>query len=514
MRVTDQHMLNQYIGNNNLTLSAYMRRQNRVLTQKDFLRASENSVAANAAMKIRKQMSNIEMYDENLKNASNLFTIAETNLYEVAGNIYNTINTKLISIQSTKGPVEYEAIGEEIKQQAEEMIKVMNADCGDRQLFGGTSSNKQPFKVKYYKCEPDGEFKYYQTSSPITDENGRRLYNYFNEDGIMANDVGGNPIQIYEDGGKYYDTKGNLLENVDSTDVVPATEFVFEKEQEKTAAGNPVFTHTDAGTGDVTRYYQKDGKTYDMNGAEITDTAITGDLQPSMVNKLDSYGQPIPIEAPKDEDGNYIGAKDTEIKKYEAGVEDTLKSMRAIVYYNGDDVSAYNNSTKYKGSDGIYIDIGIGIKYTDNGDVIPATAMDISLNGAKLIGCGIDNTDDGFNDSNNIIQLAFDAARAAYNAGDTSTHGMENCNRLIDKLSAAQKTVLSSITELGVKQNSIDFHITKDTDYMLNISEQQNDIEGVDLTSEITNFTAAQAAYNAALRISQTAVPQSIFDYI
>ncbi len=513
MRVTDQYMLNQYVGNNNLALSAYMRSMNRVLTQKDFVRASENSVAANSAMKIRKQINNIEIYDENLTNASNLFTVAETNLYEISSTIYNTINSKLISIQSTKGSVEYEAIGEEIRQQAEEMIKVMNADSGDRQLFGGTSSNKEPFKVKYYKCEPDGEFKYYQTT-PLVDAEKGQIYNYYDSENVMVNDVEGNPVQIYRDGDSFYDMKGNLLEGVDVTDVTEATEFVYEQEQETTAAGDPVYTYTDAATGEVTRYYQKDGVTYDMSSNEVTDSDIIDNLEPSMINKLDEYGQLIPIEAEKDADGNYIGIKDQNIKKYEAGVEDTLKSMRAIVYYNGDDVSSYNNSSKYKGSDGIYIDIGIGIRYTDNGDVIPSTAMDISLNGAKLTGCGIDNTDDGYNDSNNIIQLAFDAARAAYTAGDTSTNGMVDCNRLIDKLSTAQKTVLSAITELGVKQNSIDFHLSKDSDYTLNLYEQQNDVEGVDLTTEITNLTAAQAAYNAALRLSETAVPTSIFDYI
>ena len=87
-------------------------------------------------------------------------------------------------------------------------------------------------------------------------------------------------------------------------------------------------------------------------------------------------------------------------------------------------------------------------------------------------------------------------------------------NRLIDKLSGGQKTVLEGITELGVKQNNITFHLDKDRDYRLNLSEMQNETEGINIAEEITKELAAQAAYNACLSLGATAVPQSIFNYI
>ncbi|MGN1415979.1 MAG: flagellin, partial [Oscillospiraceae bacterium] len=291
---------------------------------------------------------------------SDIFTAAETSLYYVSGTLYNNVNEKLVSIQSTKGDVEFEAIGNEIMQQAEAMVKALNVDSGGRQLLAGTSNNKEPFTFKYF----------------LTDENGDFL--------------------------------------------------------------------TDPNTGD----------------------------------------------------------------RIEAGENDTLKNKRAVVYYNDQDVTAHSDkASDFNGSGGIYIDVGYGIKYDSNGNVVPSTAMDIALNGAQYTGCGVDNCD-GEGDSNNIIQLTFDAARAAYN-GD-----IETCNRLIDKLSAAQTTMLEGITGLGVKQNNIEFHISKDSDYRVNLQEKQNEVEGVDLAEVITQLEAAQASYNAALRLGSQAVPQSIFNFI
>ena len=134
------------------------------------------------------------------------------------------------------------------------------------------------------------------------------------------------------------------------------------------------------------------------------------------------------------------------------------------------------------------------------------TVMDVSLNGAKLTGCGTDGLDPA--DSNNIIQLTFDAAYAVRN-GD-----LESANRLIDKLQKAQTTVLEGITRMGATQNKIDFYLNKNEDYRYNLSEDQNETEGVKIEKEITNMTAAQAAYNAALQLGARAIPQSIFSYI
>lgn len=471
MRVADITLQTNYIGNNGNSLEHYLNMANKVLTQKQFTRASQNPAGANKAMKIRKRMADLDTYDTNLKNAQALFTDAETNLNHISTTCYNNISQKLISIQSTKSDVEFSAIGEEICQEAEDMVKCMNADCGERQLFAGTSNNKEPFTFKYYNCDEKGNFIYYATEDvPETAVDGN---------GVTCN--------------KY--TAPDGTEVLIDASIDPATGL--------TATANA----------DEYEYT-------DVNGVTQIITLPAG-VTPADLTAVTKH------QYKTDADGNYIKADkdDPGAELMEAERTATLREKRAIVYYNDQDVSSIDKYYEFNGGkEGLYIDIGLGIKYKDNGDVVESTAMDISLNGAKFTGCGTDK--DG--DSKNLIQLAFDAAWAAYNADGEMPYGdaekTDNmplsdtikgyANRLIDKLSDGQKTVLEGITELGVKQNNITFHLDKDRDYRLNLSEVQNETESIDLATEITKELAAQAAYNACLSLGATAVPQSIFNYI
>lgn len=190
--------------------------------------------------------------------------------------------------------------------------------------------------------------------------------------------------------------------------------------------------------------------------------------------------------------------------------------------FNSETLSAeeYTEGSKrpynlFPSSQPIYVDVGIGIKYTydydadgepipDTAKVDPNTAMNITLNGVEMTGCGVD--EDG--DSLNIIQLTYDAADAL-RKGDKQT-----CFRLLDKIHAAKETVLIGVTNFGAKSEAIDFHLTKIENDRYNLQVQQKDIEAADLTQEITDLKSAEAAYNATLQMGSQVIPQSIFDFI
>lgn len=191
-------------------------------------------------------------------------------------------------------------------------------------------------------------------------------------------------------------------------------------------------------------------------------------------------------------------------------------------YFDGNELSAeeYIEGSKrpynlFPSSQPIYVDVGIGIKYTydydadgepipDTAKVDPNTAMNITLNGAEMTGCGVD--EDG--DSLNIIQLTYDAADALRNGNK------EKCYRLLDKIHAAKETVLIGVTNFGAKSEAIEFHLTKIENDRYNLQVQQKDIEAADLTQEITDLKSAEAAYNATLQMGSQVIPQSIFDFI
>lgn len=395
MRITQNGMKRQYLRNSNSALERMNSINNRILTERKFMRASDDSTAAANAMIIRKSLSNLDMYEDNLKKVQALYNSAESHLSTLTSTVSKTITQVIYGINGDKSQTERNIIAGELEQFAEQMRTELNEVYADRRIFGGTNNNDVSFT--------------FDTATRQVSYNG-----------------------------------------------VPVSAEIIEK---------------DDGSG---------GKTYSFGFKDGVVSPIT-----------------------YDDDENAV----TPTPKLPADVSATLTAEQITDYEEGR-LKSYD---LYPGSQPIYVDVGIGIKYNfdDPNDlttakVNPDTAMNITLNGVDMTGCGTDQ--DG--DSLNVIQLAYDAAEAMRN-GDVKT-----CNRLIDKLHSAEEQVLISITEFGAKSESINFHLTKIDNDRYNLQVQQKDIEAADLTKEITDFKSAQAAYNATLQMGSSVIPNSIFDFI
>ncbi len=395
MRITQNGMKRQYLRNSNSALERMNSINNRILTERKFMRASDDSTAAANAMIIRKSLSNLDMYEDNLKKVQALYNSAESHLSTLTSTVSKTITQVIYGINGDKSQTERNIIAGELEQFAEQMRTELNEVYADRRIFGGTNNNDVSFT--------------FDTATRQVSYNG-----------------------------------------------VPVSAEIIEK---------------DDGSG---------GKTYSFGFKDGVVSPITYDDDENAV-----------IPTPK----------------LPADVSATLTAEQITDYEEGR-LKSYD---LYPGSQPIYVDVGIGIKYDfdDPNDlttakVNPDTAMNITLNGVDMTGCGTDQ--DG--DSLNVIQLAYDAAEAMRN-GDVKT-----CNRLIDKLHNAEEEVLISITEFGAKSESINFHLTKIDNDRYNLQVQQKDIEAADLTKEITDFKSAQAAYNATLQMGSSVIPNSIFDFI
>jgi len=171
-----------------------------------------------------------------------------------------------------------------------------------------------------------------------------------------------------------------------------------------------------------------------------------------------------------------------------------------------------DNSLIFPGSNPIFVDIGMGIKYIAGEDqfgeptkynVDPQTAMDISLNGAKMLGSGYYG-----GNSYNVAQALYDAAHAMY-----YDHRYDIV-AAIDALDNSMTNMMQSITTLGAKQISIEFYQMKNDDYEFSLKERQNEVEGVDMYDEITYYMALEAAFQAALQLSSRVLPRSVFDFV
>jgi flagellar hook-associated protein 3 FlgL len=159
------------------------------------------------------------------------------------------------------------------------------------------------------------------------------------------------------------------------------------------------------------------------------------------------------------------------------------------------------------------VDIGLGLTLV-NGKVVSSSAFNESLPGINYLGYGTD--EDG--DSQNIAVLLKRMGQLLNNCdanGDwASEDDADEFNRLIGKLEDASNTFKSALVELDTKasflaNNGTNLLTTADT-----INEQFLEIEQCDLADAITSYSWAQYCYNAALKVGNSILSQSLLDYM
>ncbi len=177
-----------------------------------------------------------------------------------------------------------------------------------------------------------------------------------------------------------------------------------------------------------------------------------------------------------------------------------------VLTFNGVDVTEADLSA-FPETASIPMDIGLGIKYDENGVPDPQTVLDISMNGVEITGFGVD--DEGY--PLNVIALTYEAAEAC------ATGDIDATREYLDRIHDAKSALVVHITEIGNKQQTVTMTTTKVKNDLLNLQEAQVYAEGYDtigITEQLTLFKTAEMAYNATLSMGSKVVPMSIFDYI
>lgn len=216
MRVTTNSYSNTYINAHNKLQNKLLQSQKKILTQRKFTRASEDTFSASKAMTVRKNISDLDMYTENCKMAKDLFAAAESSLYDIANNTYLNISQKLLSVQDTFNQDDLNIVAKEIRSLADHCIQDLNSSFSERQMFGGSSNNKTPFtKYSYVEVlDADGnELMKLGTKGTEIQKSSTEIICY---NDIPVNLSGENLLKTISSGKVvYYDGTGNKIsENV------------------------------------------------------------------------------------------------------------------------------------------------------------------------------------------------------------------------------------------------------------------------------------------------------------
>jgi len=231
------------------------------------------------------------------------------------------------------------------------------------------------------------------------------------------------------------------------------------------------------------------GTNASQNIRETYATAIE-ELQASMVAALNSrYGETFVLA------GN---------KGMSAPFELVQKGDRKVLTYQGNEVDLIKEGDALT-QEHSYIDLGFGMEFGADGNVVASSAFDMAIPGINLVGY---DTKDGI--SNNIVNLAGEMAQVL----KAETFDEEKYKELWTRFEEGASELLNSVSAIGTKSQLLTSTIERLENEKLNIETQFDSTVNIDSAEAITNYSWADYAYNSALKVGTSIVSPSLLDFI
>lgn len=147
MRITNKMITTQYTRSLNRLAAELNRLNNQVSSGRKFAKASENTSAAVKTFQLRKDMSRIEGYKENIAHAKSTLTNAESALMHIEELMRTTTEKIITGLNDTQSWEERAIIATELRSLQAQLLQTLNSTASDSYYFGGTNTETKPFEV-------------------------------------------------------------------------------------------------------------------------------------------------------------------------------------------------------------------------------------------------------------------------------------------------------------------------------------------------------------------------------
>lgn len=187
--------------------------------------------------------------------------------------------------------------------------------------------------------------------------------------------------------------------------------------------------------------------------------------------------------------------------------------MTKVLTYRGVEVDTADQAVIDKlnrmSDEKVYVDLGFGLTtQMVNGktEIANSSAHNTSLPGINVVGYG--KNDDGV--SNNIIMLAGQLADEL----EKEDFDVDEYKKLLNAFDDGRSRLLDNLTTIGTKTNFLETTKTRLEDQEIALTEQIHNVVDVDMAEAITEYSWAQYAYNAALKIGTSILSPSFIDFM
>ncbi len=166
-----------------------------------------------------------------------------------------------------------------------------------------------------------------------------------------------------------------------------------------------------------------------------------------------------------------------------------------------------------------YVDIGIGFEEDADGTV-PTSAYNTALSGLNILGFGVDENGDSLNMVTLMRELGEIGQNIEPKSGMFSADPEENreiaarANTLTLKLRTCLDNVSEKHVELTAKTGYLKSNLTQLNNSWEALNTQRADIEDINPALAIHEMTYANTCYQAALKIGNSLLSQSLIDYM
>lgn len=186
----------------------------------------------------------------------------------------------------------------------------------------------------------------------------------------------------------------------------------------------------------------------------------------------------------------------------------TKENGKQVLKYRGvnvDDPAAAARLEELS-KDSAFIDLGFGLTIDGQNTVSPSSAFNTSLPGINLIGYG--QNDDGT--SKNMVILAGQIADVL----SQEDFDVEEYKRLLNAFDEGRSNVLEKITTLGTQTEFLTTTKERLESNKISLASQIDNVVNVDMAEAIMDFSWAQYAYNAALKVGNNILTPSFIDFM
>ena len=190
------------------------------------------------------------------------------------------------------------------------------------------------------------------------------------------------------------------------------------------------------------------------------------------------------------------------------------KDGKQILTYRGIDVNSDDPDDQAAlaklSKDTKYVDLGFGLNVDAEADgtinIDSSSAFNTSLPGINLAGFGKD--DNGM--TNNIVLLCGEIADIL----DAEEFDREAYKNLLNKFDEGRSNVLEKVTILGTQTEFLSTTKDRLETSKISLSTQIDNVVNVDMAEAIMDFSWAQYAYNAALKVGNNILTPSFIDFM